>query len=81
MQAWRIGHLSSGPDIERCKQFWRDYRASVAKNCEVCWLWAQCRGPCPWEIARIDGSFGEPARHCNTMQEYAAKAAYVCSDN
>jgi radical SAM protein with 4Fe4S-binding SPASM domain len=77
MQDWRIGHLSSGPDIERCKRFWRDYRASVAKSCEACWLWAQCRGPCPWEIARNDGSFGEPTRHCNTMQDYAAKAAYV----
>jgi uncharacterized protein len=77
MPVWKIGDLSNGPDIERCKQFWRDYRASVAKDCESCWLWAQCHGPCPWEIAQADGSFSKPQKHCNLMQEYAKRAAYI----
>jgi len=78
MQPWRIGDLSQGPDYGRCKQFWRDYRAAIAKDCQSCWLWAQCHGPCPWEIAQGDGSFCSPrSRHCNVMEEYAKRAAYV----
>jgi len=77
MQAWRIGTISDGPDYERCKQFWRDYRSSIASVCESCWLWAQCRGPCPWDIAQADGTFSKPHRHCDLMKEYVKRAAYV----
>jgi uncharacterized protein len=77
MQAWRIGSLSDGSDYERCKRFWRDYRASIAKDCQSCWMWAQCHGPCPWEIAGADGSFSKPHSHCDLMGEYAKRAAYV----
>lgn len=76
MKAWRIGSISSGPDYERCKQFWRDYRASIAHDCESCWLWAQCKGPCPWEIAGADGSFRRPQRNCDLMKGYAESSAY-----
>lgn len=76
MRAWRIGSISEGPDYERCKQFWRDYRSTIADGCESCWMWAQCKGPCPWEIARADGSFRQP-RYCDQMREYSGHAAYV----
>lgn len=77
MKAWRIGNILNGPDYERCKQFWRDYRASIAHGCESCWMWAQCKGPCPWEIAGADGSFHKPHRHCDLVKRYAESSAYV----
>lgn len=77
MQAWRIGNVANGPDYEKCKQFWRDYRASIAHGCESCWLWAQCHGPCPWEIAGADGRFHQPHRHCNQVKIYTENSAYV----
>ncbi|MBI5821379.1 MAG: radical SAM protein [Verrucomicrobia bacterium] len=77
MQAWRIGNITDGPDEKRCKQFWRDYRASIDHHCESCWLWMQCKGPCPWEISRADGSFCKPHRHCDLVKRYAESAAYV----
>ena len=76
MQAWQIGNISDGPDYEKCKQFWRDYRSVIAKKCESCWLWAQCKGPCPWEIARADGTFREP-QHCNLIEKHIMRSAYV----
>lgn len=76
MKAWRIGTVSDGPDYEKCKQFWRDYRAAIAKKCEKCWLWTQCKGPCPWEIARADGTFNPP-QYCEHTREYTGLAAYA----
>ncbi|MDD2459794.1 MAG: radical SAM protein [Kiritimatiellae bacterium] len=74
MEAWRIGTIGNGPDYGRCKKFWRDYRACVAVKCESCWLWAQCKGPCPWEIAQADGSFKFSDRHCEQMEKHIKKA-------
>ena len=74
MEAWRIGTIEDGPDYGRCKKFWRDYRACVAVKCESCWLWAQCKGPCPWEIAQADGSFKFSDRHCEQMEKHIKKA-------
>ncbi len=79
MQAWQIGNVLTGPDYERCKQFWRAYRATIAPKCEPCWLSAQCAGPCPWEIARADGSFSQPQRHCDGVESYVKRAAYFCA--
>lgn len=77
MQAWRIGHIADGPDLEKCKQFWRDYRATIARDCESCWAWGQCRGPCPWDIAKADGSFHLKPTHCTSVKRYIELAAYV----
>ena len=76
MQEWRIGNIVDGPDYEKCKQFWRDYRKSIADSCESCWMWIKCKGPCPWEIAQADGTFHSP-NFCEQMEEYAGLAAYV----
>lgn len=76
MGAWRIGTIADGPDYEKCKQFWRDYRTCVATKCESCWLWVQCNGPCPWEIAQADGTFNLGDRHCEQMEKYAKNAVW-----
>lgn len=80
MKNWQIGDVANGPDLEKCKQFWRDYRASVADHCESCWIWLQCKGPCPWEIAQADGSFSSP-RHCEHIKRGLSESAYVYSEN
>lgn len=77
MEAWKIGNIQSGPDLERCKQFWRNYRNSIEKKCEACWLWAQCHGPCPWEIASTDGTFRSPDECCELTKNYIERGAYV----
>jgi radical SAM protein with 4Fe4S-binding SPASM domain len=77
MQAWRVGNVADGPDYERCKQFWRDYRASLSGVCQACALWTQCQGPCPWEIARGDGSFTFSPRICDHVKAHIERAAYV----
>ncbi len=76
MKAWQIGTISDGPNYKKCKQFWRDYRATIAEDCQSCWMWAQCKGPCPWEIARGDGTFRKPER-CGTIAKYIERSAYV----
>jgi uncharacterized protein len=77
MQNWKIGNIQErGPDYEKCKQFWRDYRATIAGPCESCWMWTQCHGPCPWEIAKADGTFHNP-RYCEHARSYFGFAAYV----
>ncbi len=78
MEKWIIGDVANGPDIEKCKQFWRDYRSAVSAHCESCWIWTQCKGPCPWEIAQADGTFSPP-RHCEFIKVHAAVSAYVYS--
>lgn len=60
MQAWTIGNIYSGPDEERCKDFWRRYRLQAKQSCSGCWMWKLCHGPCPWEIASADGTFHAP---------------------
>lgn len=77
MTAWRIGHVTEGPDLDKCKQFWRDYRAVIARDCEACWAWGQCRGPCPWDVARADGTFRLSPEHCDSVKRYIELAAYV----
>jgi len=76
MNNWRIGDITNGPDIKKCKKFWRDYRKAVAPSCQFCWMWAQCKGPCPWEIAQADGSFCGP-RHCDKIKQYIERSVYI----
>ena len=57
MEAWAIGKLETGPDLDKCKSFWRRYRDCMKASCPSCWAYRVCGGPCPWEIARADGTF------------------------
>jgi sulfatase maturation enzyme AslB (radical SAM superfamily) len=50
---------------------------SIERRCEFCWLWAQCHGPCPWEIAGADGSFPRPHRYCEVLKRGIERAAYA----
>jgi len=79
LPAWKIGHIANGPDLDKCKQFWRDYRQATSSKCEGCWLLSQCKGPCPWDIAHTDGSFSLPQTHCASVKRYTELSAYVCA--
>ena len=61
MEKWALGRLEDGPDADRCKAFWRAYRAATKEACAGCWAYRVCGGPCPWEAARAVGA-GEGAR-------------------
>lgn len=75
MQAWRLGTVDVGPDYDRCKQFWRNYHVCVTSRCQTCWMQAECGGPCPWEIAKADGSFRLPTRTCQFIGQFLSRAA------
>lgn len=77
MKNWKIGHIQTGPDYEKCKQFWRNYRKAIAKKCSFCWLWNNCGGPCPWEIAQSDGTFKITTRYCFDVEEHFKLASYI----
>lgn len=76
MKEWQIGHISVPPDYEKFKIFWAKYRNSL-KNCESCWAWAICKGPCPWEIMKNDGTFNVNSRFCNFLKKRIEGAAYI----
>lgn len=64
MKNWIVGSVENGPDIEKCKDFWRKYREFVKANCFACWAYPFCHGPCPWEVAQSDGTFKLNKHHC-----------------
>jgi len=70
MEKWSLGRLDRGPDKERCTAFWRDYRAATRKTCASCWAYRICGGPCPWEVARPDGTFGMVPRLCEDTRAW-----------
>lgn len=77
MQNWKIGDIQTGPDYEKCKQFWRNYRKSISGQCDSCWLWRSCGGPCPWEIAQADGNFNMKLKYCDDIEEHFKLASYI----
>lgn len=78
MSSFIIGEVSEGPQIGTAKQFWRDYFEIRQKHCSQCWARPLCNGPCPWEIARADGTFGQPApTECKFVQGFLERAAWV----
>lgn len=68
MRAWQLGSMETGPNYDKCKDFWRKYRNATKVKCEKCWMWTQCKGPCPWEIASGDGSFNNKVYFCNHIE-------------
>ena len=75
MEKWALGRLEDGPDIGRCKAFWREYRAATRKTCAGCWAYRVCGVPCPWEVARPDGTFGIVPRLCEDIRAWARQGA------
>lgn len=76
MKDWTVGTLADGPDLERCKQFWRDYRAAVQGACSRCWAYRLCGGPCPWSMAKKDGSFALDERFCENTKRWIRQGAW-----
>ena len=76
MEKWALGRLADGPDPGRCKAFWRDYRAAMEETCGTCWAYRVCGGPCPWEIARADGTFGMTTRLCEDTCAWVRQGVY-----
>ena len=76
MNKWVIGTISNGPDYEKCKQFWRDYCKCVNETCTNCWAYPLCKGPCPWEIAKADGSFLINVQMCDEVKTWIKQSAY-----
>jgi len=79
MEKWALGRLAEGPDLDRCKAFWRDYRAAMKGTCGDCWAYRICGGPCPWEIARADGTFRMSTRHCEDTCAWVRQGVYYCN--
>ena len=68
--------LADGPDRNRCEAFWRGYRAAMKGTCAGCWAYRVCGGPCPWEIARADGTFGMTTRLCEDTCAWVRQGVY-----
>lgn len=76
MKNWIVGSVENGPDIEKCKKFWRKYRELVKENCFDCWAYPLCHGPCPWEVARADGTFSLDERNCEETKCWIMQGAW-----
>ena len=76
MEAWALGKLESGPDRARCEKFWNGYRACMKETCGACWASRICGGPCPWEIAKADGTFEMFPRLCDETRDWICHGAY-----
>ena len=76
MEKWALGRLADGPDRSKCEAFWRDYRAAMKGTCGSCWAYRVCGGPCPWEIARSDGTFRMTSRMCEDTCAWVKEGVY-----
>ena len=78
MEKWVLGRLEDGPDRDRCRAFWRSYRDAMKGTCGECWAYRICGGPCPWEIARADGTFKMITRQCEDTCAWIRQGVYYC---
>jgi uncharacterized protein len=77
MKAWALGDISEGFPDARGREFWRAWRAAVREKCSGCWALGVCGGPCPWEVARADGTFAPPDELlCEETRSWAQQGAY-----
>lgn len=80
MDAWAVGSIESGPDLRRCRDFWLAYRACIKEHCSSCWAYRLCEGPCPWEIARGDGTFAMDKKLCRDACNWIQHGVYYLSN-
>jgi uncharacterized protein len=78
MQAFDVGHIDSGPDINYAKEYWARYNETCDPKCRVCWARTLCNRPCPWEISDSDGGF-RPLEEwqCDMRKRFFERAAYI----
>ena len=76
LRDWTLGSVEKGPDLDRCRKFWRDYLACVKEHCAGCWAYRLCGGPCPWRIARADGTFAMDPSVCEDAKRRICQGAW-----
>ncbi len=76
MENWVVGSVADGPDVVKCQEFWRTYRELVRSHCFGCWAYPYCKGPCPWEVARADGTFALSERNCAETKRWIMQGAW-----
>ena len=59
MDAYVLGHVSTGIDREAFTRYLRGY-FSTKRKCESCWAVNLCGGYCPWYVSSADGTFPYP---------------------
>ena len=79
MKNWIVGSVSNGPDIHKCKDFWRKYRSFVKTKCFNCWAYPLCKGSCPWEVAQADGTFKLNESTCVETKTWLMQGAWFKS--
>ena len=79
MKNWIVGSVENGPDIEKCKTFWRKYREFVKTHCFGCWAYQICHGPCPWEVAQTDGTFCFSEATCRETKRWIEQGCWFKS--
>jgi uncharacterized protein len=78
MSSFVMGNIAVGPDIEFAKHFWRSYDEAVDRQCAGCWARRKCGRPCPWSIAKEDGSFRAPAANeCDRLRRGIQEQIYM----
>lgn len=78
MKQWRLGNIRQGSVQAAGKGFWRGYHQAVEPACSICWARRLCQRPCPWEVAREDGTFAQPREElCRVKQNHSERFAYV----
>lgn len=78
MSAFKMGTVDTGPDMERIRRFWHDYHEATRTTCEQCWAEAFCVRPCPWNIARQDGTFVMSEEwHCDLARGHIERSAWM----
>lgn len=79
MERWKIGTLKNNIVAEKCREFWYNYRHCIESSCSRCWAYRICKGPCPWEIARQDGTFAMNGRLCEETKRWIAQGAWFAA--
>lgn len=59
MDAYMLGHVSTGVDHDRFASYLRAYFQTKEK-CERCWAVHICGGYCPWYVSNQDGTCSPP---------------------
>jgi uncharacterized protein len=79
MDAWEIGSINDGLNYSKIANIWKSYRTTISYNCEKCWAYSICTGPCPHEIANSDTSFNTKINSCKAMRKLIEQSAYIAN--
>jgi len=79
MSHFALGNVTDGLNCERIRDFWRSYCAAIQnEHCSKCWALGICARPCPWSLAKFDGTFAWQRRAQHTCDyEFFTRAAWM----